>query len=74
MIRDNAKVDDVWVGEGKVTLGSSPSEELEFIEPLEMLRGRHLQNRVHNWRGKSASRAPVVTRTFRRDVLLRMNS
>ncbi len=39
LIRYSAKVENVWVGDGEVRLGSSPSEELEYIRPSEVLRG-----------------------------------
>jgi acetoacetate decarboxylase len=39
LMRYNARVEDVWMGRGSLKLGSSQSEELEFIEPLEVTKG-----------------------------------
>lgn len=37
--RSGFKVDDVWVGNGELRLGSPPSEELGLLEPLEVKYG-----------------------------------
>ncbi len=41
VIKTNSRADDVWVGEGEIELGKSPSEELELVKPLEVIYGIH---------------------------------
>lgn len=37
--RSNLRVDNVWVGEGQLNLGSAPGEELELLQPLRVKFG-----------------------------------
>lgn len=39
VIKTNMQASGIWVGDAELRLGESPAEELEFIKPLEVIKG-----------------------------------
>ena len=41
VVKTNTQASEIWVGKGRLTLGNSPAEEMDYVKPTEIIKGLH---------------------------------